>query len=146
MREEIKSFTGKNFFLSNFYPCKVKDKDGLEFDSSEAYFQSRKTSDPIVRQKFVGLTPDESKRLGRRVTLRHDWEEIKDQVMTEVLEAKFSQNPDLSKLLVETGNALLVEGNTWGDKYWGVCKGEGKNRLGFLLMVLREKIIKEEQI
>ena len=141
MKKEIKSFTGKNFFLSNFYPCKIKDKDGLEFDSSEAYFQSMKTTDPIIRQKFVGLAPDESKKLGRRIALRPDWEEIKDQVMMEVLEAKFSQNPDLSKLLVETEDALLVEGNTWGDKYWGVCKGVGENHLGIILMKIRDSYL-----
>ena len=140
MHEAIKSFTGEYFFLSNFYPCKVKDKEGLEFDSSEAYFQSMKTTDPIIRKQFVGLTPDKSKRLGRKVELRPDWEEIKDDVMMEVLEQKFSQNPDLSKLLIETGDARLIEGNTWGDKYWGQVKGDGKNRLGFLLMLLRDKI------
>ena len=60
--------------------------------------------------------------------------------MKELLMAKFSQNEDLKKKLLDTGDATLIEGNTWGDKYWGVCKGVGKNRLGELLMEVREEL------
>lgn len=80
------------------------------------------------------------KRLGRRVKLRPDWESIKDQVMYEVCKAKFSQNTDLRDKLVATGDAELVEGNTWGDKIWGICNGQGENRLGKILMKVRTEL------
>lgn len=59
--------------------------------------------------------------------------------MTEVVEAKFTYNPNLKQMLLDTGDAELVEGNTWNDKYWGVCKGVGQNKLGKILMMLREE-------
>ena len=64
--------------------------------------------------------------------------------MASLLFAKFAQ-PELRKLLCETGDADLVEGNTWGDKFWGVCEGKGKNMLGLLLMQVRAAARKEEE-
>lgn len=71
--------------------------------------------------------------------MRSDWEEIKEEVIKEGLYAKFSQNPDLREKLLNTGDAILHE-NSPRDKYWGV---RGQDRLGKLLMELREKL-KEE--
>ena len=71
--------------------------------------------------------------------LRADWEDKKDKIMYDILEAKFS-NKRLAQKLLATGNAKLVEGNTWGDTYWGACRGQGKNKLGKLLMKVRKKL------
>jgi predicted NAD-dependent protein-ADP-ribosyltransferase YbiA (DUF1768 family) len=77
--------------------------------------------------------------MGRAVTLRHDWEAVKFSYMELGLRLKF-QNSDLAEKLIATGDEELVEGNTWGDRVWGVCDGEGENRLGKLLMKIREEI------
>lgn len=71
--------------------------------------------------------------------LRRDWEEVKLDIMYELLKCKFDQNPSLKEKLINTGDRLLVEGNDWHDTYWGVCNGKGSNHLGKLLMKLREE-------
>ena len=83
------------------------------------------------------MKPAEAKKLGRRVELRPEWEYIKERVMFEIVLNKFNQNPQLAKMLLATGEEELVEGNTWGDRTWGVCDGVGQNRLGKILMKVR---------
>ena len=80
------------------------------------------------------------KRKGRRVKLRSDWEQVKTTVMREVLGIKFL-DPELSSKLLATGNEELIEGNTWNDRFWGVCRGSGRNVLGKLLMEIREDLM-----
>lgn len=138
----IKSFKGGHFFLSNFYRRPVQYR-GLLFGSTEAAYQAEKPISEVLRQEFISLSPSESKKLGRKVTLRSDWEEIKDQVMEDILRCKFSQHEDLKQRLLATGEAYLIEGNDWEDTYWGVCKGVGLNKLGKLLMKIRKEF-KEE--
>ena len=92
------------------------------------------------RKNFLGLDPSSAKRKGRRVKLRDDWEEVKDQIMYEIVLNKFSQNEELRKKLIATGDEYLTEGNTWHDTYWGVCNGKGKNKLGKILMQVREEL------
>lgn len=130
----IDKFEGEYHFLSNFYERQVTI-DGLTFENTEAAFHSYKQ--PSRREEFVGLTAKEAKRLGRSVTLRDDWEEIKDSVMFNVCMTKFSQHEDIKQALLKTGNADLIEGNTWNDTYWGVCNGKGRNKLGQILMLIR---------
>ena len=52
----------------------------------------------------------------------------------------------MASRLINTGDAILIEGNTWGDTYWGVCDGVGENRLGKLLMEVREECKKRYAI
>lgn len=137
MPKVINYFTGEYDFLSNFYIGTVV-YNGLTFTSSEAAFQSMKC--PERAREFTQLNPSQAKSLGRKVELRSDWEEIKDNVMYGVCYAKFSQNEDLKRKLIATGDAKLVEGNTWNDIYWGMCKGKGQNKLGEILMKLREEL------
>lgn len=134
---KIAKFEGSYRFLSNFYEAPVTYL-GLTFRNNEAAFQAAKCQERMA--EFQELDPSAAKRLGRRVKLRPDWESIKDQVMYEVCKAKFSQNTDLRDKLVATGDAELVEGNTWGDKIWGICNGQGKNRLGKILMKVRTEL------
>ena len=131
----ITRFRDEYFFLSNFYPHELKFH-GMTFLNSEAAFQAMKTQDIAEQLQFTLLTPQEAKRLGRRINLRPDWEQVKDGVMEAVLRAKFS-DLELRNRLLATGDVELVEGNTHGDTYWGVCNGRGRNMLGKLLMKLR---------
>ena len=75
--------------------------------------------------------------------LRGDWEEVKDNIMYEICKAKFTQNEDLKEKLLATGNDILEEGNTWGDRVWGTVNGVGENRLGKILMRVREELRNE---
>lgn len=140
--DAVRGFRGKHFFLSNFYPCKV-EVDGLVFSNAEAAFQSAKTTDPELRRQFCNLSGADAKRFGRRVPLRPDWDRVKDDVMYRVIRAKFAQNSELTRALLATGDALLVEENTWNDTYWGVCGNRGQNRLGEILMRIRAELREE---
>lgn len=137
MAKVIDGFYGKYFFLSNFYNQQIT-YNSYVFENNEAAFQAAKC--PYRMSEFVGLNPSDAKRLGRRVHLRADWEEVKDSVMYEVCRCKFTQNPELAQALIDTGDAILIEGNTWGDKVWGTVDGVGENRLGKILMRIREEI------
>ena len=88
---------------------------------------------------------DEAKRYGRKVEMREDWNEVKVEYMTKIVEAKFTQHPELALRLLETGDKLLKEGNYWGDVFWGIDHqtGEGENHLGQILMNLRARYRKE---
>lgn len=143
--EMINSFTGQHQFLSNFYPCKIQ-VFGLEFLNSEAAFQSQKFLDKDAQLQFCCIDASTAKHLGhsRQWRLRSDWEQVKVTIMKQVLQAKFS-DPILGRLLVDTYPQKLVEGNTWGDTYWGVCDGVGHNMLGRLLMKTREKLMEGNQ-
>jgi hypothetical protein len=81
-----------------------------------------------------------AKKLGRKCTIREDWDYIKLGIMDQILRAKFEQNPNLMAKLKATAPKELVEGNTWGDTYWGVCRGRGENHLGRLLMKIRDDL------
>lgn len=134
----INEFRGKYYFLSNFSDSKITI-NGITFLNAEAAFQSFKD---IERQsEFSNLNPSSAKRKGRNVRLRHDWEQVKDNIMYQVVKAKFEQNDDLRLKLIATNNEYLEEGNTWNDTYWGVCRGRGKNMLGKILMKVRSELI-----
>lgn len=134
---KIDSFRGKYFFLSNFFVSDIR-YNGLTFLNNEAAFQAQKC--PERANEFCGLNPSDAKRLGRKVWLRSDWETVKDKVMYDVCHAKFSQNAELRKQLLKTGDVELIERNTWGDRVWGVCGGVGENRLGRILMRIRDEM------
>lgn len=133
--QPITSFRGDRYsFLSNFYHC---DHLGT---TTEHLYQAAKTTDPCEMIRILmARTPGDAKRLGARCRMRDDWERIKIGVMRQVLEYKF-QDPQLAKKLLATRDAELVEGNTWGDKFWGVCGGVGLNTLGLLLMERRTEL------
>lgn len=133
----IDSFQNEYYFLSNFYPCSVTYR-GITYPSSEAAFHAQKTFDVYEQLKFTRMTPSESKRAGRKIALRPDWEDVKYHIMHEIVLQKFLQNEDLRLHLLSTGEYELVEGNWWNDTFWGVCNGEGKNSLGHILMDVRE--------
>jgi ribA/ribD-fused uncharacterized protein len=134
----ITEFTGRYWFLSNFSPSPV-EFEGIVFPTVENAFQSAKTLDLELRKQFIPLGPGQAKRLGRSIPLREDWEEVKVDMMYHLLQEKF-KDPELRASLLATGEEELIEGNTWGDRFWGVCKGQGQNMLGRLLMRIRQEI------
>ena len=134
--KEIKGFRENYGFLSNMHECPVWF-EGVLYPSSENAFMAAKTLDSFIRTQFVSLTPQEAKKLGRKITLRSDWEHVKYEVMSTIVFTKFYQNPDLRQKLIDTGDAYIEETNHWGDKIWGLCDGEGDNRLGKILMNVR---------
>ncbi|MCY4029667.1 MAG: NADAR family protein [Acidobacteria bacterium] len=137
--ERIDRFRGEHVFLSNFHRAPFPWR-GKTWHSSEAAYQAAKSRDEGERECIrAAPSPAAAKRLGRRVDLRSDWEHVKDDVMRAVLDAKFAV-PELRDALLATGDAELVEGNTWGDVYWGVCGGRGRNQLGRTLMRIRDDI------
>ena len=126
-------------FLSNFAPS-VVELDGDRYHTVEAAYQAAKTEDRGLRRQFQGLlSPGKAKRLGRALVVRSGWEFIKEGVMLSLLRQKFAVEPMRSKLL-DTGDAYIEETNWWGDQYWGVFRGKGLNRLGYLLMQVREEL------
>ena len=135
----ISSFTGDYRFLSNFYPAEV-ELDGIKYPSVEHAYQAAKTTDKKQREQFHKHplpTAAESKKLGKKLDLRSDWEGVKLSIMEALLIQKFAHR-DLKEKLLETGDALLVEGNTWSDVFWGVdIRKGGQNHLGKLLMKIR---------
>jgi len=133
----IDSFKGENRFLSSFWPCEV-ELDGVTYESVEHAYQAAKTVVPEEREKFrYAATAGIAKRLGRSVTMRDDWDDVKLSVMRDLVTQKFS-DPSLRALLDETKGKQLIEGNHWGDVFWGVCKGKGENHLGKILMEVRD--------
>jgi len=141
LKEEmaITSFRNEYHFLSNFYEYPILYNNVL-YKSTEHAFQAQKTLDleeiQLVRN---ASTPGRAKKLGKEVTLREDWEDIKVDVMRDILWAKFS-NTDLSTKLLSTGERHLIEGNNWHDDFWGMHSHKGKNMLGKLLMEIRDEL------
>lgn len=147
----IPEFSGNHYFLSNFFYhdqwFTTLDKP-LKMPTAEHVFQAAKykampnaTEDEKVAYvvKMAGMdTPTKARNLGKKVKgLDVDmWDEMKIDVMRSLLLNKFAGSPLESRLL-GTGDAMLVEGNTWGDQFWGRCDKKGYNILGVLLMEIR---------
>jgi ribA/ribD-fused uncharacterized protein len=148
----ITRFDGTDYaFLSNFWYCSIPF-EGDTYPSTEHAYQAAKTSDPKERESVKNApNAHKAKREGRQVTLRKDWEQVKDSVMLQVLRIKFSLYKDLEEKLLATRDDVLIEGNTWHDNHFGVCccdkcKGKGENKLGELLMQVRAEKLAEKKI
>lgn len=136
----IDKFDGDYAFLSNFYPSEITMPDGITYPSVEHAYQAHKTTDLEIRKHMSSDTISAAyvKKYGRKLKIREDWDQIKISVMLKALELKFKDR-ELSDKLKETDPHELVEGNWWGDTFWGVCDGKGTNWLGTLLMLIRSK-------
>ncbi len=137
----ITSFSGEYRFLSNFWMVPVT-YEGITYPSSEHAYQAAKSLNPAIREVFFMLdSPAEAKRMGQQIIMRPDWEDVRINVMRDIVTAKFEQNEDLMDLLMATKGRDLIEGNTWGDRFWGQCPlGTGRNELGKILMGIRDDI------
>ena len=133
-------FRKQYYFLSNMCPCSLGvaiNGKIYKFTCVEAAFQAHKC--PERADEFENIDSHTAKKLGRRVPLRADWEQVKDQIMLNLVTAKFMQNPDLHRRLRDIKGEITEE-NTWGDTYWGVCNGIGENHLGKILMQVRDVV------
>jgi ribA/ribD-fused uncharacterized protein len=141
-RISFSSLRAEYGYLSNFWPAPITLK-GVVWPTSEHYFQA---------QKFAGTAHEEAirqapgpmiaARMGRSRArpLRSDWDAVKEKIMLEALRAKFGQHVDLAARLRATGDALLIERNA-RDGYWADGgDGRGLNRLGALLMRVRDEM------
>jgi ribA/ribD-fused uncharacterized protein len=142
----IKEFQGEYRWLSNFWPVEISYK-GRVFKSVEhAYMSEKNTSD--VWKDFCEneVDPKIVNKMSRIITLCPDWDEVKVDIMNQLTRVKY-QNQEFSEKLLKTGTQKLVEGNYWGDVFWGVDNetGEGQNLFGKILMEIREEIRNDEK-
>ena len=118
----------------------VEDKQG---EDKASILSSDTVLVPQIQEKIRQIaSPIDAALEGRnrQNPLRPDWEEIKDEVMLQALRMKFSQNPEIAKELLATGDAIIIE-NTRNDAYWAdEGDGSGKNKLGLLLKQVREEL------
>ena len=137
----IDKFTGEYRFLSNFYDAEV-ELDGIIYPRVENAYQAAKNFNNARRQMFKGLTASEAKKEGgnRKVNIRPDWNQVKNLIMENLVRQKFRNHIELKEKLLNTGDQELIEGNAWGDVYWGICDGVGENYLGKILMKVREEL------
>ncbi|HZS07364.1 MAG TPA: NADAR family protein [Blastocatellia bacterium] len=128
--------------FSNFSPHAIR-LGGLLWPTSEHYFQAQKFLDEAHREAIrAQKSPMIAARMGRdrKKKLRRDWEAAKDDIMLKAVRAKFNQHASIRKILLSTGDARLVE-HTANDRYWGDGgDGSGRNRLGEILMKVREEL------
>lgn len=133
--------------FSNFasYPIKLK---GKEWPTSEHYFQAQKFAGTEYEEAIrLAKSPMIAARMGRsrKRPLRPGWEEVKDDIMREAVLAKFTQHGEIREILIDTGDALLIE-HTNNDSYWGDGgDGQGKNMLGQILMEVRARLREAQQ-
>jgi ribA/ribD-fused uncharacterized protein len=136
------STTGPHGCFSNFsaHPIRV---NGKRWPTSEHFFQAQKFAGTEHEEQIrLAKSPMIAARMGRdrKRPLRRDWESVKDDIMLEAVRAKFTQHEELKAILLETGDALLVE-HTANDSYWGDGgDGSGRNMLGRILMRVRDEL------
>lgn len=150
--EVIKEFSGDYRFLSNFWPSpfdyKFTDGEVYRFKTVEHFYQSMKfkVNNPAYFLEIIDTdSPGKAKRMGKRkegYIGDSGWNPVKNLVMRIGVEYKF-KDPSLRDMLIATGDKILIEGNRWGDTYWGIDleTGEGKNVLGNILMHTRNNLI-----
>jgi ribA/ribD-fused uncharacterized protein len=138
----INRFYGPNRFLSNFWPILISF-EGVTYPSVEHAYQAAKTLNFQERKSIAACkTPGQAKRAGRHITVRKDWNFVRIEIMRHLVRKKF-QDPELRRLLKQTGDELLIEGNFWHDTFWGMDLSarplKGNNYLGKILMEVREE-------
>ena len=129
----ISTFRGKYAFLSNFSGDKSINVE-IKYQAAKAiYFEDY--------LKIINCSSaKEAKELSKTITVRKDWNDVRVILMEQFLREKYSTQPYKNDLLA-TGNAMLIEGNHWCDTFWGVCNGLGENKLGVLLMKIRDEFL-----
>jgi hypothetical protein len=136
----INSFDGSFAFLSNFFASPIAYGGGV-YPTVEHAYQAAMALTPGERLSILfAPTAGRAKRLGRQVQLRPGWDEMRTDVMRQLLRLKFQPGSDLAVKLLATGDAELIEDGAWNDRFWGVCRGAGENRLGKLLMEVRAQL------
>lgn len=151
----INKFDGEYRFLSNFYPCKI-EHDGIIYNSVEAYYVAMKSDSSQVidrinytptdfRKMITNIkSPGHVKKIGQKIRIRPNWDSKKLEYMKWAVNEKFKDNT-LKNMLLSTGTMDIVEGNWWHDNFYGQCicekcANKGKNKLGKLLMEIRNEL------
>ena len=151
----IQKFEGRYGFLSNFYPCEIVHQ-GIVYPSVEHFYVAMKCNGPQYlngvqytpidfREMIASVGhPGTVKKLGKKISVRKDWDVKKIELMNWAVREKF-RDEKLAEMLIETGDVQIIEGNAWHDTYWGVCScdkcaGKGQNHLGNILMKVREEL------
>lgn len=152
MTKKISTFDNEeHVFLSNFYPYKSDGGkyslkvtvlyNGIVFDCVENAYQAAKTKDKSLQEKFSKMSPYEIKKYWEsNQDIRPEWNNIKLELMRDLVFQKFKNNSQLARLLLQTGDTILEEGNEWGDTFWGISQDIGENNLGKILMYVRNKL------
>lgn len=140
VKATLQKFDGSYSCFSNFYLREVKYKDKI-YKTKEHAFQCQKaTNCRDFEYVFNAPTPLKAKRRSRAINLRDNWNHVKVSIMKEIVLEFFKQHNDLRDILMSTDDAELIEGNDWGDVFWGVCNEEGENHLGKILMEVRDML------
>jgi len=141
----IDSFRKPYGWLSNFSKASIT-LDGITYPTLEHAYQAAKTDNVEDKSKIVATgNPAFVKRMSKKLQMKENWNEIRLDVMRMLVDLKF-QDEILSEKLIETGDAILIEGNHWHDNFWGVCScercsnKEHENHLGVILMEKREQL------
>lgn len=138
-KRTVHGFFGPYGFLSNFHVEPDRSCVEVEYQRAKcAQFKDRALFDKLIDKGTI--TPMQAKAIGRKVTIRDDWEDVKVSIMIFYVTKKFKDHEDLRILLSLTADAHLEETNTWGDQFWGVCRGQGQNVLGDILMQVRSEL------
>jgi ribA/ribD-fused uncharacterized protein len=143
----IDSFSGKYRFLSNFYPSPII-WCGRAYMSVEHAYQAMKSLNDYDEAYIRGaLSAGAAKRIGSKLDrIQPEWDEIRIPIMTALIAIKFVRGSALAQQLIDTDPLPLVEGNTWGDTFWGVCNGKGLNQLGHILMARRHFLVANAEL
>ena len=139
----IKAFSGENRWLSNFWPATVT-LDGVQYPSVENAYQAAKFA-PRNRGQFTTCSAPEAKKFGKVLGKPGPtWEQDKLSVMEGLIKQKFAAGTELAAKLLATGAEELIEGNWWGDTFWGISHGKGQNHLGKIIMAQRQRLQHEQ--
>jgi len=141
--KDILNFDNKNFWLNNMFPCGIS-VGKYNFPSVEnAYYAAAFSGNADLVSKFEKVAPLDARKLSEefyesnRDSYVKGFSKVKVKAMRKMLGAKFSQHEYLKEKLISTEGLKLINGNNWGEKFWGVCDEEGENTLGLILEQIR---------
>lgn len=142
--------------FSNWYPCRFEE-EGIVYSSSEQYMMAKKAllcNDLEIYEQIMHTdSPSLCKRLGRKVKNfdPDKWNQARWSVVYHAVKAKFSQNEDLKKILLQTDDQIIAEAAP-RDRIWGIGMNasdngtdnpenwKGQNLLGQILMQVRKEL------
>lgn len=146
-------FQGETSPFSNFFPAEISDA-GMTFESAEQVYQYRRARahgrKALAKIIMSTRVPYRAKQLGRKIQDSSEWKQTSEDVMLEILMAKFTQNTGLGQLLISTSGSQLHEATS--DKKWAVGtdlsskaltneEWKGGDLLGQLLEATRDHLI-----
>jgi len=144
---KITEFQGEYRWLSNHVIAKVTYDEHVFPTVEHAYVYSKtlvKEEQELFLAEMNELSPGQAKRLGKSLTLRPDWESVRLDIMRDLTRQKYNI-PYYRDKLLSTGDAEIIEGNDWGDTFWGHFKGVGENNLGKIIMETRSYLRSQSQ-